>query len=126
MVEENDADKSKRRELWGFFFLTVIFAPALAVAIVGGYGFLVWIGFVHRADRLDALLAALSGRAGEIVVFPLWPRQGQAAKRILVRARKQVATPLRLSPGLVLHEADGRFTAAANAVLRDGAGGLEL
>ncbi len=43
MVEENVADKSKRRELWGFFFLTVIFAPALAVAIVGGYGFLVWM-----------------------------------------------------------------------------------
>ncbi len=43
MVEENDADKSKRRELWGFFFLTVIFAPALAVAIVGGYGFRVWM-----------------------------------------------------------------------------------
>ncbi len=43
MVQENVANKSKRRELWGFLFLTVIFAPALAVAIVGGYGFLVWM-----------------------------------------------------------------------------------
>ena len=43
MVEQNAADKSKRRELWGFLFLTVIFAPALAVVIVGGYGFLVWM-----------------------------------------------------------------------------------
>ncbi len=43
MAEENVSDKSKRRELWEFFFLTVIFAPALAVAIVGGYGFLVWM-----------------------------------------------------------------------------------
>ncbi len=43
MVEEKLADKSKRQELWGFFFLTVIFAPALAVAIVGGYGLLVWM-----------------------------------------------------------------------------------
>ena len=43
MAEENVADKDKRRELWGFLFLTVIFAPALAVAIVGGYGFLVWM-----------------------------------------------------------------------------------
>ncbi len=55
------------------------------------------------------------------MVFPLWPRQGQAAKRIIVRARKAVATPLRLSPGLVLHQADGRFTPAAEAILRDGA-----
>ncbi len=43
MAEENVADKGKRRELWGFLFLTVIFAPALAVAIVGGYGVLVWM-----------------------------------------------------------------------------------
>ncbi len=43
MVEDNVADQSKRRELWGFFCLTVILAPALAVAIVGGYGFLVWM-----------------------------------------------------------------------------------
>ncbi len=43
MVEQKVADKSKRRELWGFLFLTVIFAPTLAVAIVGGYGFLVWM-----------------------------------------------------------------------------------
>lgn len=76
---------------------------------------------VHRADRLDALLAALSaGRAGEIVVFPLWPGPGKSAKRILVRARKGVETPLRLAPGLVLHGPDGRFTPQAEAVLRDG------
>ncbi len=80
------------------------------------------VTFVHRADRIDALLAELSGRAGEIVVFPLWPGQGKPASRILVRARKQVAAPARLAAGLVLHEADGRPTAAAEAVLREGRG----
>jgi tRNA1(Val) A37 N6-methylase TrmN6 len=78
------------------------------------------ITFVHRADRIDALLGLLAGRAGEISVFPLWPAAGRPASRILVRARKQVAAPARLLPGLVLHEADGRFTAAADAVLRHG------
>ncbi len=43
MIEQNVADKSRRQELWSFLFLTVIFAPALAVVIVGGYGFLVWM-----------------------------------------------------------------------------------
>ena len=43
MIEQNVADKSKRQELWSFLFLTVIFAPALAAAMVGGYGFLVWM-----------------------------------------------------------------------------------
>ena len=67
------------------------------------------VTFIHRADRLDALLAQIAGRAGEIVVFPLWPGRGRPASRILVRARKQVAAPARLAAGLVLHEPDGRL-----------------
>lgn len=79
------------------------------------------ITLIHRADRLEQLLAQLSGRTGEIVVFPLWAGRDKPAKRIIIRARKGVATPTRLTPGLVLHEADGRYTAAADAVLRGGA-----
>jgi tRNA1(Val) A37 N6-methylase TrmN6 len=80
------------------------------------------VTFIHRADRIDAVLGEIAGRAGEVVVFPLWPGQGRPASRILVRARKQVAAPARLAVGLVLHEPDGRFTAAAEAVLRGGDG----
>jgi tRNA1(Val) A37 N6-methylase TrmN6 len=76
---------------------------------------------IHRADRLDALLAALAGRAGAIVVFPLWPKAGRPARRIIVRARKGARTPLTLAAGLVLHEVDGGYTAAADAVLRGAA-----
>lgn len=79
------------------------------------------ITLIHRADRLEQLLAQLSGRTGEIVVFPLWAGRDKPAKRIIIRTRKGVATPTRLTPGLVLHEADGRYTAAADAVLRGGA-----
>jgi len=78
------------------------------------------VTFIHRADRIDAMLGQIAGRAGEVVVFPLWPGQGRPASRILVRARKQVAAPARLAVGLVLHEADGRFSPAAEAVLRGG------
>ena len=35
---------SKKRERNTFLFLSVILAPVLAIGIVGGYGFLVWIG----------------------------------------------------------------------------------
>ena len=73
-------------------------------------------------------MAALRERAGEIVVFPLWPARGAdaaPAQRVIVRARKGVAAPLRLAPGLVLHAAGGAFTPEAEAVLRD-AGGLRL
>jgi tRNA1(Val) A37 N6-methylase TrmN6 len=58
-------------------------------------------------------------------VFPLWAGQGRYASRVLVRARKQIAAPARIASGLVLHEADGRFTTAAEAILREGRG-LEL
>ena len=80
------------------------------------------VTFIHRADRIDALLGHIAGRAGEVVIFPLWPGIGKAASRVLVRARKQIAAPARLAFGLVLHESDGRFTAAAEAVLRGGEG----
>ncbi len=80
------------------------------------------VTFVHRADRIDALLGEIAGRAGEVVVFPLWAGENRPASRILVRARKQVAAPARLAPGLVLHRADGRLSEAAEAVLREGRG----
>ncbi|MDX1574679.1 MAG: methyltransferase, partial [Kiloniellales bacterium] len=78
--------------------------------------------FVHRADRLEDLLAALRGRAGGIVVFPLWPKPGAAARRVLVRARKGSRAPLTLAAGLVLHGPDGRYTPEAEGVLREGRG----
>ncbi len=81
------------------------------------------VSFVHRADRLDALLARLSPRAGAIVVFPLWPDAAgsRPAKRVIVQARKGLATPLRLARGLALHADGGGYTAQAEAILRDGA-----
>ena len=80
------------------------------------------VTFIHRADRIDALLGQIAGRAGEVVVFPLWPNEGRAASRILVRARKQLAAPARLAAGLVLHEADDRLSTGAESVLREGRG----
>lgn len=76
--------------------------------------------FVQRADRVADLLGAFGGEAGDIVIFPLWPRSGVAAKRVIVRARKGVRTPLTLAAGLVLHEGESGYTAAADAILRDG------
>jgi tRNA1(Val) A37 N6-methylase TrmN6 len=80
------------------------------------------VTLIHRADRIDAVLGHIAGRAGEVVVFPLWPGQSRPATRILVRARKQVGAPARLAVGMMLHEADGRFSPAAEAVLRGGEG----
>ena len=77
------------------------------------------VTFVHRADRLDAMLAALYGAAGGIATYPLWPAMEKSAKRVIVQARKAVASPARLSCGMVLHEADGSYTKEAEGILRD-------
>lgn len=78
------------------------------------------IVLVHRADRLDQILALLHGKAGEIAVLPLWPKAGKPAKRVILRARKGIKTGATMLPGLTLHEADGKYTRAAETVLRDG------
>ena len=78
---------------------------------------------ILRADRLAEALGLLPVRG--VMIFPLWPRCGEAAKRVIIQVRKGSRTPLALLPGLVLHESDGRYTPAADAVLRHG-GSLAL
>jgi nitrate reductase NapE len=36
-------NEDKRRELAVFLFLTLVLAPVIAVLVVAGYGFLVWM-----------------------------------------------------------------------------------
>jgi tRNA1(Val) A37 N6-methylase TrmN6 len=85
------------------------------------------IAVVFRADRLDALLLACVPRFGGIEVLPLAPREGQAASRVLLAARKGSRAPLRLLPPLALHPAEGNaYLPPAEAVLRHGAGLAEV
>lgn len=86
-----------------------------------------WLTLIHRAERLPEILATLGTRVGDVAVLPLAAREGRAAKRIVLRARKASRGPFRLLAPLVLHQgaahlADGDdFTPAARAVLRDAA-----
>jgi tRNA1(Val) A37 N6-methylase TrmN6 len=74
---------------------------------------------IYRADRLPCLLGAMDPIAGAIEIIPLWPTATSShAKRVLVRARKGAGAPAIMHRGLVLHEASGQFTAAAEAILR--------
>jgi len=74
---------------------------------------------ILRADRLGEALATLGDRG--LTIFPLWPRADEPAKRIILQVRQGSKSPLRVLPGLALHETDGRYTPRADAVLR-GAG----
>jgi tRNA1Val (adenine37-N6)-methyltransferase len=80
---------------------------------------------IHRTEALGRILAALAGRAGDICVLPLHPRDGRPAGRVIVQARKGRRGPLALLTGLILHtgtahRADGDdYTPMARFVLRD-------
>lgn len=75
---------------------------------------------IHRAEGLAKLLAAMEGRFGDIRVAPLYPRRGIPASRVVVQGVKDSKAPLRILPGLVLHEEGTRFTPEAEEILRDG------
>ena len=74
---------------------------------------------IVRADRMSEALAQLPQRG--LTIFPLWPRAGHPAKRVILQVRKGGRAATALLPGLVLHSADGSYTPEANRVLRDGA-----
>jgi tRNA1(Val) A37 N6-methylase TrmN6 len=76
---------------------------------------------IWRADELGRVLGLLGAHQGGISVLPVHPRADQPAIRILVRVHKGSRTPLRLYPGLVLGDPDGRPTGDAEAVLRHAA-----
>jgi len=70
-----------------------------------------WLTLICGADGLPEVLAALAPRMGSAAVLPLAAREGRAALRILLRARKGPA-----------HDGDREsYTPAAGAVLRGGA-----
>jgi tRNA1(Val) A37 N6-methylase TrmN6 len=102
--------------------------------VMGAGGLAAWVRFfaamaapnalltlIHRPDCLGELLALLDRRFGDIAVLPLFPKKGEPATRIIVQAKKGSRAGLSLLPGLLLHEEDGRYTEAAEAVLRGGA-----
>lgn len=78
------------------------------------------IVMIHRADRLSDILAALHKGAGDVRIFPIFPKAGAPARRVIVDAGKERKSPDTLLPGLVLHEEQGAYTAAAEDVLRRG------
>jgi tRNA1(Val) A37 N6-methylase TrmN6 len=79
------------------------------------------VTFIHRSDRLDQILSFFSGKLGNITIYPLWPGKNKPAKRVLIRGIKNTHGTLRLVPGMVLHNDDGRYTMDADRVLRDAA-----
>jgi len=80
------------------------------------------ITIIHRFDRSEEVIANLKTiGAGKIVIYPLWQNNlKKEAKRVIIQAQKGAAWTRRSTPGLVLHEKEGEFTASAESILRYG------
>ena len=75
---------------------------------------------IWRADELAAVEAALAADFGAVAVLPVLPRPDASAIRVLVRAVRAGVGASVTYPGLVLTDAQGKPSAAAEAVLRGG------
>jgi len=75
------------------------------------------LSLILPANILTEALSALAGPFGSVAVTPLWPKSGQAAKRVVVQAVKGGRGGAVLHAGLVLHNDDGSYTEQARAVL---------
>jgi tRNA1(Val) A37 N6-methylase TrmN6 len=80
------------------------------------------VTLIWRADKMDQAIEALLPRFGAIKVFPLWPKAGRPAKRVILQARKGLKSPLSLLPGLILHREAGGYTERCEAILKGGIG----
>ncbi len=74
---------------------------------------------VPAASTAEALAALADASCGSPAILPLWPRAGQEARLVLLRAVRADRGRCRLMPGLVLHEGDG-YSALARRILWDG------
>lgn len=81
---------------------------------------------IHEAGKLDEILHSLYSpkggrRFGQVEVFPIFSKDGQAANRVIVRSWKHKKAGSVIHTGIVIHESDGSYTNEAENVLRHSA-----
>ena len=98
--------------------------PGLLARWVAAAGFLLKphgvLTLIWRADALGDVLTALKPDFGAVAVLPVLPRSGAPAIRVLVRAERAGVGAMRDYPALILNDANGKPSVAAETVLRAG------
>ncbi len=107
-VERAHVSQEGELDLW-FRFFAACAAPKGTLTVI------------HHAQALPDLLKAADGRFGGLCIFPLFPREGAPAIRVLIQGEKGSRAPISIQSGMILHDASGAFTPEAKAILRDGA-----
>ena len=75
---------------------------------------------VNRAEALSDICSFLQGKAGNITILPIYSKQEQIAKRVIVSAQKDSKAPCRILPPLIMHDTNGKYSEIGDKVLRKG------
>jgi tRNA1(Val) A37 N6-methylase TrmN6 len=70
--------------------------------------------------QLPSALQTLTRAGLGASITPLWPKALEPAKRVILCVQVNSNAPLRLNPGIILHDERGRPTGAAEEILREG------
>lgn len=77
---------------------------------------------INRAEAVDEILYAIHKRLGAVKIIPLFTKESEKAKRVMIIAKKDSKTPTEILPALTIHAKDGSYTSKAMQILREGCG----
>ena len=75
---------------------------------------------IHRPELLPQILPVLIPKLGNIEIFPVVPKQGDNAKRVLIRGYLSKKGPVSLRFPLIMHTKNNRPSKSAEKILRLG------
>ena len=78
------------------------------------------IYMINRVEALPVFIATLHESVGGITILPIYSKENQEAKRIIVMAQKDSKSPCRILKPFVTHSDEGSYTDKAQQILRGG------
>lgn len=75
---------------------------------------------INRAEAIDEILSNIKGKLGNINIIPIYSKEGQDAKRVIITAQKDSKAATRIYQGLIVHDNAGKYSETANKILRNG------
>jgi tRNA1(Val) A37 N6-methylase TrmN6 len=80
---------------------------------------------INRAEAINEILASIQNKAGSVQILPMYSKEGQDAKRVVVIAQKTAKGITKILPPFYTHNQDGTYTSKAQSILRLGKGYFE-
>lgn len=75
---------------------------------------------INRAEAIDYILHEIHNKLGNIKIIPLYSKEGQDAKRVMIIAQKDSKAATQILPALTVHNEDGEYSLKAFEILREG------